>query len=80
MEQIHGHEVIEMMMTSGKEYARQELILDIQAQFGASAKFYTCSCENMNASELVDFLEAKGKFIQRKEGFQFNPDKHCSHA
>ena len=80
MEQIHGHEVIDMMMSSGKDYSRQDLIDDINAKFGTAVKFYTCSAENMTAGELVDFLEAKGKFVQRKEGFQFNPEKRCSHG
>jgi probable metal-binding protein len=34
MEQIHGHEVIQMMLQSGKAYTRVSLLTDIVATFG----------------------------------------------
>jgi probable metal-binding protein len=79
MTQIHGHEVIEMMMTSGKNYSASELILDVEKKYGAEVRFYTCSSENMSAAELVEFLDTKGKFIQKEDGFNFNPEKKCNH-
>ncbi len=74
----HGHEVLEMMF--GNSYSsRKELIDAIIAKFGSEERFYTCSAENMTASELVDFLEAKGKFMPAEAGFTADKTKMCNH-
>jgi len=75
----HGHEVLEMM--SGNSYAsKKELVEAIKARFGAEERFYTCSAENMTAAELVDFLEARGKFMPAaREGFTADLSKMCNH-
>ena len=78
-ESIHGHEVIEMMVASGKSYTRESLDAEIIEKFGPDAQFHTCSVENMTAKELVDFLEARDKFITAGEGFSTDPDKICDH-
>ncbi len=79
MEQIHGHEVIQMMLNSGKAYTRASLLADIVSNFGPTARFYTCSAENLTADGLIDFLQAKGKFVDQENGFQTSPDLMCRH-
>lgn len=41
---------------------------DIIAKFGLEARFYACSAENMDANHLVEFLDARGKLVQRPGG------------
>lgn len=79
MEQIHGHEVIQMMLESGKSYTRATLAADIVAKFGPTARFYACSADNLTPEGLIDFLEAKGKFVPSKDGFQTSADLMCKH-
>ena len=79
MEKIHGHEVIQMMLESGKPYTRASLLTDIVAKFGSSARFFTCSAEDLTPEGIIDFLEAKGKFLARDEGFQTSADLMCKH-
>ncbi len=79
MQQIHGHEVIQMMLQSGKPYTRASLLADITSNFGPTARFYTCSAEDLTADGLIDFLREKGKFVECEEGFQFDSDKMCRH-
>lgn len=79
MNLIHGHEVLNMMITSGKAYTKASLIADISQRFGADARFHTCSAENMTAEQLVGFLEAKGKFVPQESGFSTSPDLVCKH-
>jgi len=79
MKRIHGHEVMKMMLVSGKTYTRHTLVADILHHFGADARFHTCSADSMTADELVAFLERKGKFDHRPDGFQTSPDKICNH-
>ncbi len=78
--QIHGHDVIAMMMESPVPYTRDSLTQAIIARFGAETRFYTCSAEGMSAVELVEFLESRGKFMPAGDlGFQVNPERVCKH-
>lgn len=76
----HGHEVLHMM--EGNSYStKQELVDAIIDRFGADERFYTCSAEGMTATELVDFLEAHGKFMPATGNHDFTVDttKVCNH-
>ncbi|MHC1769633.1 MAG: YecH family metal-binding protein [Verrucomicrobiia bacterium] len=79
MEQIHGHEVMQMMLQSGKAYTRSSLFAEITATFGPDARFYTCSAQNLTPEGIIDFLQARGKFVLRDDGFQTTPDLMCNH-
>ena len=68
-----------MMLASGQAYTKASLAADIIGKFGAEARFHTCSAENLTAEELVDFLEARGKFVPQENGFQTSPDLMCKH-
>ena len=75
----HGHEVLHMM--EGNSYAtKQQLIDAIIQKFGADELFYTCSAEGLTAAQLVDFLEARGKFMPvAGEDFTVDITKVCNH-
>ena len=77
MKQIHGHEVINMMLASGRTYTKDSLIADIITQFGADTRFQTCAAEGLTAEGLVDFLEARGKFVPQEGGFQTSESLKC---
>ena len=64
-EQIHGHEVMKMMIDAGQVYTKDTLRAAMAERFGAGARFYTCSAENMTADELIANLERNcaGNFI-----------------
>ena len=64
-DQIHGHEVMKMMVESGEAFTRASLQAAIHARFGTDA--------------LIDFLEQRGKFVPKDNGFSTLPDKICSH-
>ena len=77
--QIHGHEVIEMMTSSKQLYTRDSLKAAITAKFGMDARFHTCSAENMDADALIDFLAVRGKFLPNTDGLAIDPAKVCNH-
>ncbi len=79
MKRIHGHEVLNMMLTSGKTYTQQSLIQDILQKFGPDARFHTCSAENLTAEQLVAFLDSKGKLLRQPGGLQTSPNLICRH-
>ncbi len=78
-EQIHGHEVMKMMIDSGTVYTRASLRAAIHGRFGEQARFHTCSAGNMTADELITFLNARGKFIDDGAGFRTEADRICQH-
>jgi probable metal-binding protein len=78
-EPIHGHEVMRMMIESGKVYTPDSLRAAIVERFGAAARFYTCSVDNMTAEELIAFLRARGKFVDDDGGFTTDERKICDH-
>lgn len=75
MEQLHAHEVLHMM--EGNSYTQLSLKQAIIDKFGKEQRFYTCSAENLDADELIVFLEAKGKFKPANEGFTIDLNKVC---
>ena len=77
MEERHAHEVMEMMVSSGKRYSRASLVAAIGERFGEGIRFYTCSASGLSAEELVEFLAKKGKFEGTEEAFVFNPGRMC---
>lgn len=73
---IHGHEVLEMMQ--GHNYSEKSLLEAINEKFGAEARFYTCSAENLTAQGLIDFLKEHGKFMPTDEGFTVDTTRVCN--
>ena len=76
---IHGHEVMHFMLEKGGSFTRETLEKSIIEHFGADTRFHACSAEGMTAAELIDFLAAKGKFIESDAGFNTQADKICNH-
>lgn len=77
--EIHGHEVIALILESPQPYTRASLAEAIAARFGPDARFFTCSAAGMDAAAMIDFLESRGKFMPLDGGFTINPDRVCSH-
>ena len=76
MEQIHGHEVLSLM--EGNSYTEASLLQAINNRFGADARFYTCSADNLTASQLIEFLKEHGKFMPAGNGFTVDKSNICS--
>ncbi|MCA9393647.1 MAG: YecH family protein [Candidatus Omnitrophica bacterium] len=76
---IHGHEVMQMMIDSGRIYTAEQLTEEIQDRFGQDARFHTCSRQDMSAEELIAFLKSKGKFTETDGGFRTDADRICAH-
>jgi len=77
--EIHAHEVMRMMLETNTGYSRESLATAIIGRFGEEARFYACSLRGMNVGEVINFLETRGKFIARADGFNTAPDRICTH-
>ena len=76
---IHGHEVLHLMLERGGAFTREGLRDAIAARFGADARFHTCSADDLTADQLIDFLAARGKFVDGENGFNTQPHSTCNH-
>ena len=76
---IHAHEVMHMMLEQGDVFSRESLARAIIDRFGADARFHSCSAAGMDVHAVIDFLESRGKFVARDDGFNTAEDKICSH-
>ena len=77
--EIHGHDVLDLMIASGAPYTRATLAVAIREKFGPDARFHTCSAEGMSAEQLIEFLAARGKFIGDDTGFTVATERVCQH-
>jgi probable metal-binding protein len=76
---IHGHQVMELMLEHGQSLSQQALKALMHGKFGADARYHTCSAQEMDADELIAFLEKKGKFIHSEDGIATAADRICNH-
>ncbi|BET67740.1 YecH family protein [Opitutales bacterium ASA1] len=78
---IHGHEVIRMMIDSGRSFTAAELAHAIADRFGHDARFHTCSADDLDAHGLIEFLAARGKFLAApaEAGLRIDEDAVCHH-
>ena len=79
MKDIHAHEVMHMMLEHDEAFSRESLAQAIVERFGAGATFHSCSADNMDVYAVIRFLEARGKFVARDDGFSTAQDKICNH-
>ncbi len=76
---IHAHEILEMMIASGKTYSNESLAEDIISKFGPDSTFHTCSGHGLDAYDIVQHLWGKGKFTGNPDSFVFLPGSRCGH-
>jgi probable metal-binding protein len=77
--EVHVHEIIQMMMDSGVNYTRETLRAAIIERFGPDARFATCGSGGLTVEECIDFLIARGKFVDSASGFTAPNDLLCGH-
>lgn len=76
---IHAHEILEMMIRTGKKYSNESLSAEIVEAFGEDSTFHTCSGHGLDAFDIVQHLWGKGKFTGTPEEFVFLPSSRCDH-
>ena len=54
-------------------------VMHMIADAKSTARFHTCSAENMTALELVDFLTERGKIEGGESAMQVDASKICQH-
>jgi probable metal-binding protein len=68
-EQIHGHEIMALVAKYPEGIAPETLDDIVAQEFGTTARFFTCSSENMSLPELLTFLCERDKLQLRENLF-----------
>ena len=76
---IHAHEILEMMVRTGKTYSNESLSSEIVEVFGEDVTFRTCSGHGLDPYDIVRHLWMKGKFTGDPEAFLFLASSRCGH-
>ena len=76
---IHAHEVMHMMLERDEDFSRESLARAITERFGKDATFCSCSARGMDVEAVIAFLESRGKFVAREDGFNTARDRICDH-
>jgi len=77
--QVHGHDVMSMMIELNKLFTDETLLESINNKFGSDVSFYTCSHKNLTAMELITLLKSKGKFVTLGDSYTMANNVMCSH-
>jgi len=79
MIEVHAHEIMHMMLEHDEGFSRESLAQAITKRFGEDARFHSCSEDGMDVDAVINFLESRGKFVARDDGFNTAQGKICNH-
>ncbi len=77
---IHGHEILRLVLAAPQGLARAELVGQAQQRFGAAARYRTCSTQGMTLEELLAFLLSRGKLVERESRLVADAGQMCADA
>ena len=77
---IHGHEVLRLLHEAQPPLSRVELAALAERHWGGEARYCTCSAFGMTLAELVGFLMARGKVIERGGKLCVDMSQVCASA
>jgi len=78
LQNIHGHEVLHLLLDAATPYTRATLTVELERRFGPTARFCTCSTTDMTLEDLLDFLTARGKIVEQGGQLRADVSQMCS--
>lgn len=76
---VHGHEIIDLIASYPAGIRISELSALVDARYGKGVMFHTCSAEGMDLSELLTFLNLRGKASISDNIIFPGPSPACNH-
>ena len=76
---VHGHDLMDMMIETGKSYSAEALVDAAKEKFGQDVTFHTCSFEGLEPNKLIELLAGKGKFDVNEKGEFSMSERLCRH-
>lgn len=79
MNNLHGHEMISLIIEQEKALSIEEIKELAIKELGANASYFTCSASNMDTDEMIGFLMDSQKLIKVEDGYVINTGNLCDH-
>jgi probable metal-binding protein len=79
MHSIHGHKVLNLILSSAPDQSLQQLRQLITETFGEEANFHTCSQKGMDVDALLTFFIARGKVKGSDNRLNVDANSICQH-
>ncbi len=79
MKQVHGHELINLIIETRKALSLDEIRELAENNIGKEVSYYTCSADSMNTDEMISFLLNKQKLIGRNGAYMIDTGEVCDH-
>lgn len=79
MNQIHAHNVLNMLLAAETPYTLVSLKHAVFAEYGEDVRFHTCSQDDLTLDALLTFLLDRRKVVQDGELITANPERMCNH-
>lgn len=76
---IHGHDVIDMILSADPQLTRVELAAEVSRRFGPDARFHACSSAAMVLDELIAFLLDRQKIAETNGRLSVIVENVCKH-
>ena len=76
---VHGHEIMRMIDRAEPPLTRETLQREVDRRFGAGVRFHACADQNMTLADLLEFLGARGKFVEINGRLSTDLGAMCSH-
>ena len=76
---VHGHDVLDLILSAPAPLSRAELAAEVQRRFGPGARFHTCSASGMTFEHLLMFLLTRAKVVERDGRLSVNAENVCNH-
>ena len=75
--EIHGHQILTLLMQASQPIDRESLTATVSERFGEGVTFCTCSEQGLSLDDLLTFLLSKGKILEEGTGLIGNPAMSC---
>ncbi|WP_036801287.1 YecH family metal-binding protein [Photobacterium marinum] len=79
MNQIHAHNVLNMLLAAEAPYTKESLKQAVIAEYGEDVRFHTCSQEGLTFDALLTFLLDRRKVVENGDTIAANKERMCNH-
>lgn len=79
MKELHGHELIHLILEANKPLTLDEIKKLSEETFGKDVSYYACSASDMDIDEMITFLLTRRKLVNRGNGFVIDTGEVCDH-
>ncbi|MFG0248809.1 MAG: YecH family metal-binding protein [Phycisphaeraceae bacterium JB051] len=79
-QQVHGHEVMQMIADANEPITESQLKEQIEAIYGPNPTFFACAIQDVDLQGILTFLKARGKVVETDGKLTTDIGLKCDHG